>query len=72
MQELSVIKVFDDQNVRVVWDDEKEKYFFSIVDVIHVLTDQVDHRSAAKYWSVLKVRLKAEGSEVPTNCSQLI
>lgn len=71
MQELSVIKVFEDQDIRVVWDDEEEKFFFSIVDVIHVLTDQADHRAAAKYWSVLKVRLKAEGSEVPTNCSQL-
>lgn len=71
MAELSKIQLFDGQQVRVVWDDEKEKYFFSIVDVIQVLTDQVDHRAAAKYWSVLKLRLKEEGSQVPTNCSQL-
>lgn len=71
MSELSKIQLFEGQQVRVVWDDEQEKYFFSIVDVIQVLTDQVDHRAAAKYWSVLKLRLKEEGSQVPTNCSQL-
>jgi len=71
MQQYSNIQLFSNQSVRVIWDDEQEKYFFSVVDCIQVLTEQVDHRMAAKYWSVLKVRLKAEGSEVTSNCSQL-
>lgn len=66
-QEL-MIKLFDERQVRVVWDDEKEKYFFSVVDVVEVLTDSPNPR---KYWSVLKTRLKKEGNELATNCSQL-
>ena len=62
---------FENQPIRTVWDEEKEEWYFSIVDVVRVLTDQPDARHAAKYWSVLKVRLKNEGSELPTNCSQL-
>lgn len=65
------IQLFEDQPIRTAWDEEKEEWFFSIVDVVRVLTDQPDTRRAAKYWSVLKVRLKKEGSELPTNCSQL-
>ena len=66
-----LIKTFDSTKIRVVWDDEKEKYYFSIMDIIQVLTVQPDKRSAAKYWSVVKTRLKAEGVELPTICSQL-
>ncbi len=66
-QEL-MIKLFDERQVRVVWDEEQEKYFFSVVDVVEVLTDSPNPR---KYWSVLKTRLKKEGSELATNCSQL-
>jgi len=66
-----LIKTFDSTKIRVVWDDEKEKYYFSVMDIIQVLTDQPDKRSAAKYWSVVKTRLKAEGVELPTICSQL-
>lgn len=66
-----LVKLFDSTKIRVVWDDEKEKYFFSVMDVVMVLTDQPDKRSAAKYWSVVKTRLKAEGVELPTICSQL-
>lgn len=65
------IQLFEDQPIRTAWDEEKEEWFFSVVDVIGVLTDQPDTRHAAKYWSVLKVRLKTEGSELTTNCSQL-
>ncbi len=65
------IQLYESQPIRTAWDEEKEEWFFSIVDVIGVLTDQPDSRHAAKYWSVLKVRLKAEGSELTTNCSQL-
>ena len=65
------IQLFEDQKIRTAWDAEKEEWYFSIVDVVAVLTEQKDSRSAAKYWSVLKVRLKNEGSELTTNCSQL-
>ena len=68
MAQEEVIKLFDANRIRVVWDSEKEKYYFSIVDVIQVLTDTPNAR---KYWSVLKTRLKSEGSELATNCSQL-
>ena len=62
------IQLFEDRQVRVVWDAEAEKYYFSIVDVVQVLTDSVDGR---KYWNKLKQRLKAEGNESVTNCHQL-
>lgn len=62
------IKLFEDKKVRTVWDAEQEKWFLSIVDVVAVLTDSPKPR---KYWSVLKTRLKAEGSQLATNCSQL-
>ncbi len=71
MATYDLVKLFDQTKIRVVWDDEKEKYYFSIMDIIQVLTDQPEKRSAAKYWSVLKTRLKAEGVELPTICSQL-
>ena len=67
----SSIQLFEDQKIRTAWDAEKEEWYFSIVDVVAVLTEQKDNRSAAKYWSVLKVRLKNEGCELTTNCSQL-
>lgn len=59
---------FENKQVRSHWDAEEEKWYFSIVDVIAVLTDSPNPR---KYWSVLKTRLKKEGSELATNCSQL-
>lgn len=62
------IKIFEHKQVRTLWDEEKEKWYLSIVDVIAVLTDSANPR---KYWSVLKTRLKAEGSQLATNCSQL-
>ena len=65
------IQLFEDKRIRTAWDEEKEEWYFSIVDVVAVLTDQPDQRHAAKYWSVLKTRLKKEGSELTTNCSQL-
>lgn len=65
------IQLFEGKRIRTVWDVENEEWYFSVVDVISVLTDQPDQRRAAKYWSVLKTRLKREGSELPTNCSQL-
>ena len=62
------IQLFENKRVRVVWNDEEEKYYFSVVDIVQVLTDSADGR---KYWSVLKTRLRKEGSELATNCSQL-
>ena len=65
------IQIFENKRIRTAWDAEKEEWYFSIVDVVAVLTDQPDQRHAAKYWSVLKTRLKKEGSELTTKCSQL-
>jgi hypothetical protein len=62
------IKIFEDTKVRTLWDNEQEKWYFSIVDTIEVLTASPNPR---KYWSVLKTRLKKEGSQLATNCSQL-
>jgi len=68
MTQKEAIKIFEEKKVRTLWDDEQEKWFFSIVDVVEVLTDSSNSR---KYWSVLKTRLKQEGSQLTTNCSQL-
>jgi hypothetical protein len=62
------IKLFENRKVRSLWDTEAEKWYISIVDVIEVLTESPNPR---KYWSVLKTRLKQEGSQLATNCSQL-
>lgn len=68
MTKKEAIKLFEEKKVRSVWDDETEEWYFSIVDVVSILTDSPNPR---KYWSVLKNRLKKEGSELTTNCSQL-
>ena len=65
------IQLFENKRIRTAWDAETEEWYFSIVDVVAVLTDQPDQRHGAKYWSVLKTRLKKEGSELTTKCSQL-
>ena len=65
------LQLYEDQPIRTAWDEEREEWLFSVVDVVRVLTGQPDTRHAAKYWSVLKTRLKKEGSQLPTNCSQL-
>lgn len=62
------IQLFENRHIRSHWDAEQEKWYFSIVDVIAILTDSPNPR---KYWSVLKTRLRKEGSELATNCSQL-
>lgn len=68
MTKREALKLFQDKKVRTVWDDEQERWYFSIVDVVAVLTDSVDSR---KYWNKLKQRLKEEGNETVTNCHQL-
>ena len=72
MTQQTAIKLFDEKKVRIVWDDTEEKYYFSIVDVVNVLTEQSTPRGASTYWAVLKKRLKQEGAEeLLTNCKQL-
>lgn len=72
MAEYPAIKLFDEKQVRVVWDDMEEKYWFSVTDVIQVLTDQPTTRGASTYWAVLKKRLREEGAnELLTKCKQL-
>jgi len=65
------IKLFEDKQVRHEWDSENEKWWFSIVDVCAVLTEQYDNLTARKYWNKLKQRLKDEGNQTVTNCHQL-
>ena len=68
MKKDNSIKLFEEKKVRSQWNVEQEKWYFSIVDVIAILTESPIPR---KYWSVLKTKLKAEGSQLTTNCSQL-
>ncbi len=68
MKKDNSIKLFEEKKVRSQWNVEQEKWYFSIVDVIAILTESPIPR---KYWSVLKTKLKAEGSQLATNCSQL-
>lgn len=65
------IKLYDDKQIRSVWDEEKEEWYFSVVDVVGVLTEQENARGASTYWAVLKKRLKEEGNELLTICKQL-
>ena len=67
MPKHEIIKIFGERKVRSVWDDVAEKWYFSVVDVVAVLTDSADPRN---YWKVLKNRLKKEGNETVTNCNQ--
>ncbi|MBQ7843623.1 MAG: hypothetical protein IJ340_09525 [Odoribacter sp.] len=68
MTQQEAIKIFEEKKVRTIWDSEAERWYFSIVDVVSVLTDSTDGR---KYWNKLKQRLKEEGNETVTNCHQL-
>ena len=66
------IQLFEDKRIRTAWDEEEEEWYFSIVDVVAVLTDQPDARHASTYWAVLKKRLNNEGADqLLTNCKQL-
>ncbi len=68
MEDNFAIQLFEGKKVRIVWDEEQEKYWFSVVDIVQVLTDSADGR---KYWNKLKQRLSEEGNETVTNCHQL-
>ena len=65
------IQLFENQPIRTAWDEEKEEWYFSIVDVVRVLTEQQTVDGARNYWKVLKNRLNKEGSQLVTNCNQL-
>ena len=65
------LQLFEEHRVRTAWDSEQEKWYFSIVDVVAVLTDSTDYTTSRKYWNKLKQRLKEEGNETVTNCHQL-
>ena len=64
------LQLFEEHRVRTAWDSEQEKWYFSIVDVVAVLTDSADYQTARNYWKVLKNRLTAEGNETVTKCNQ--
>lgn len=68
MTKLNAIQLFEERKVRTIWDDEDEKWYISIIDVVGALTDSPNPNN---YWKVLKSRLKKEGSQLVTNCNQL-
>ena len=65
------VELFEDKEIRTAWDNDKEEWYFSIVDVIAILTDQPDFQKSRKYWNKLKQRLAKEGNQTVTNCHQL-
>lgn len=68
----SKIQLFEGQKVRTIWDEVEQQWYFSIVDVVSILTDQPDPKKASTYWSVLKGRMRKEGADEPlTNCKKL-
>lgn len=71
MQENDKLQIFEDQPIRTAWDEEREEWYFSVVDVVGVLTEQPDYDGARNYWKVLKKRLSDEGSQLVTECNQL-
>lgn len=70
MSEIEALKIFEDKNVRVLWNEEEEKWYFSIVDIISVLIE-CDYQQSRNYWKVLKNRIREEGNKLVTNCNQL-
>lgn len=70
-EEKKSILIFEEHPVRRQWNGQKEKWYFSVIDIVAVLTEQQDYKKAKTYWTTLKNRLKLEGSEVVTNCDQL-
>ena len=65
------LAIFEKFKVRKHFDEEKQKWFFSVIDIVAILTEQTDYKKAKSYWSTLKERLVKEGSELVTNCEQL-
>ena len=71
MEQNENIQLFEDRRIRTAWDEANEEWYFSVVDVVGVLTDSPDYNTGRKYWNKLKQRLKDEGSELVTKCHQL-
>ncbi len=71
MTKETALQLFEQKQVRSLWNEEEEKWYFSIVDVIGILSNQNDHQGARNYWKVLKSRLLKEGNETVTNCNRL-
>lgn len=71
MNESNNIQLFEDKRIRTAWDEEEQEWYFSVVDVVSILTNQATPRSASTYWAVLKKRLIEEGAQLLTNCKQL-
>lgn len=71
MSENNKVQLFQNQSIRTIWNEELEEWYFSIIDVIAVLTDQPNYQTARNYWKVTKKRLKDEGNETVTNCNRL-
>ena len=71
MERENDIKLFDDKEVRTLWDADQEKWYISIIDVVEILTSQTSYQGARNYWKVLKHRLLKEGNETVTNCNRL-
>ncbi len=71
MKKDTSIKLFEENKVRSLWNDETEKWYFSVIDIVAVLTEQKDYKKAQSYWTTLKHRLKNEGSEIVTKCDKL-
>jgi len=71
MTEKTSVKLFEEQKIRTAWNEEREEWYFSVVDIIGILTDQPTQDRARNYWKVLKKRLVGEGNESVTNCNQL-
>jgi hypothetical protein len=71
MKKDSSIKLFEEKQVRSIWNEDTEKWYFSIIDIVAVLTEQTEYKKAQSYWTTLKNRLKKEGSEVVTKCDKL-
>ena len=65
------VQLFEDRPIRTAWIEDEEEWYFSVVDVVGTLTEQIDYEKARKYWNKLKQRLKEEGSQLVTNCHQL-
>ncbi|MBU2010447.1 hypothetical protein KKG37_03090 [Patescibacteria group bacterium] len=70
-EENKQIIIFKGQKIRRIWDEKKEKWYFSVIDIISVLTEQANFKKAQSYWTTLKNRLKQEGNESVTKCDQL-
>ena len=71
MKKDTSIKLFEEKKVRSIWNDDAEKWYFSVIDIVAVLTEQIKYKKAQSYWTTLKNRLKKEGSEVVTKCDKL-